>query len=120
MTPMKPTEAIHPLGEGDFSFATPGGRVRLSVTNDALTPFGGLVPWAAYTKHIGMIDRLAADCPVRRTSPNAAPVYDVLQSFILTALTDGRRFSHIERLREDPTIPEIFGFFRFSNGWFSV
>ncbi len=105
----KKTEVMHPVGEGDFSFATPGGRVRLSVTNDALTPFGGLVPWAAYTKYIGMIEQLAADCPVRRTSPNAAPVYDVLQSFRLTALTDGRRLSHIERLREDPTIPEIFG-----------
>jgi hypothetical protein len=102
-------EAIHPLGEGEFAFPTPGGRVRLSVTNDSLTPFGGLVPWAAYTKHIGIIDQLAADCPVERTSPNAAPVYDVLQSFMLTALTDGRRFSHIERMREDPTIPEIFG-----------
>ena len=43
-----------------------------------------------------------------RTSP-AAPVYDVLQSFMLTALTDGRRFSHIERLREHPTISELFG-----------
>ena len=103
------TEALHLEGEGDFSFATPGGRVRLSVTADALTPFGGLVPWAAYTKHIGIVDKLAADCPVKRTSPNAAPVYDVLQSFMLTALTDGRRFSHIERLREDPTIPELFG-----------
>ena len=101
--------AIHPLGDGEFAFPTPGGRVRLSVTKDNLTPFGGLVPWAAFTKHIGIIDRLAAECPVERTSPNAAPVYDVLQSFILTALTDGRRFSHIERLREDPTIPEIFG-----------
>ena len=109
MAQNKKTEAIHPLGEGDFSFATPGGRVRMSVTKDALTPFGGLVPWAAYTKHIGIIDTMTADCPVQRTSPNAAPVYDVLQSFMLTALTDGRRFSHIERLREDPTIPELFG-----------
>jgi hypothetical protein len=83
------TEAIYPLGEGEFAFPTPGGRVRLSVTNDSLTPFGGLVPWAAYTKHIGIIGRLAADCPVERTSPNAAPIYDVIQSFILTALTDG-------------------------------
>jgi hypothetical protein len=103
------TEALHLQGEGDFSFSTPGGRVRLSVTGDALTPFGGLVPWAAYTKHIGIVDKLAADCPVKRSSPNAAPIYDVLQSFMLTALTDGRRFSHIERLREDPTIPELFG-----------
>ena len=99
------TEAIHPVGDGEFAFPTPGGRVRLSVTNDSLTPFGGLVPWAAYTKHIGIIDRLAADCPVKRTSPNAAPIYDVLQSFMLTALTDGRRFSHIERLREDRICP---------------
>ena len=109
MTQTKWTQMIHPLGEGDFSFRTPGGQVRLSVTDDALTPFGGLVPWAAYTKHIGIVDDLAADCPVKRTSPNAAPVYDVLQSFMLTALTDGRRFSHIERMREDPTIPELFG-----------
>jgi hypothetical protein len=84
-------------------------RPQLSVTDDALTPFGGLVPWAAYTKRIGIADKLAADCPVTRTSPNAAPVCDVLQSFMLTALTDGRRFSHVERLREDPTIPELFG-----------
>jgi hypothetical protein len=102
-------EGVHPLGDGVFSFPTGGGRVRLSVTEDTLTPYGGLVPWAAFTKHIGIAENLAADCPRKRTSPNAAPVYDVIQSFMLTALTDGRRFSHIERLREDPAIPELFG-----------
>ena len=30
-------------------------------------------------------------------------------TFMLTALTAGRRFSHVERLREDPAIPELFG-----------
>lgn len=59
MAKTKTTEAIDPLGEGGFSFATPGGRVRFSVTKDALTPFGGLVPWAAYTMHIRIIDTLA-------------------------------------------------------------
>jgi len=62
---------LHPAGEGDFTFATAGGRVQLLVTEDALIPFGGLVPWAAYTKHIGIVENLAADCPVKRTSPNA-------------------------------------------------
>ncbi len=100
---------VHPAGEGVFTFPTAGGRVRLSVSDDALTPFGGLVPWAAFIKHVEVAERLAEDCPVRRTSPNAAPVYDVIESFMLTALTDGRRFSHIERLREDPMIPELFG-----------
>ena len=109
MDKLNTTEGIHLRGEGDFTFPTAGGRVRLTVTDDALTPYGGLVPWAAFTKHLGIAEQLAADCPVERISPNAAPVYDVIQSFMLTALTDGRRFSHVERLREDPTIPELFG-----------
>jgi hypothetical protein len=47
------------------------------------------------------------DC--RSLNPYAAPVYDVIQSFMLTALTVGRRFNQVERLREAPTIPEIIG-----------
>jgi hypothetical protein len=46
---------------------------------------------------------------VKRTTPNTAPVYDIIQLFMSTALTDGRRFSHVERLSEDPTIPELSG-----------
>lgn len=33
-------ELIYLLGEGNFSFATPGAEGRLSVTHGALTPFG--------------------------------------------------------------------------------
>ena len=44
MDALMSNEAIHPVGEGEFTFSTAGGKVRLSVTNDALTPFGGLVP----------------------------------------------------------------------------
>lgn len=109
MSTIETAGKIHPLGDGNFSFPTAGGPVKLSVTDDALTPYGGLAPWTAYTKHLGLIDKLTADCPVSRTSPNASLVYDFIQSFMLTALTDGRRFSHIERLREYPTIPELFG-----------
>jgi hypothetical protein len=109
MEDIKVPEELHLEGEEGFAFPTAGGMVRLSVTQDTLTPYGGLVPWAAYTRHLGIIERLAEDCPVKRSSPNASPVYDILQSHVLTALTDGRRFSHIERLREDPTIPELFG-----------
>jgi hypothetical protein len=42
MTMSSEAVAIHPLGEGEFALLTPGGRVRLSVTKDNLTPFGGL------------------------------------------------------------------------------
>ena len=88
---------------------TAGGKVALRTTADALTPYGGLVPWAAFTRHTGVVERLTATCPVTRTSPNAKPVHDILHSFLLTALVDGRRFAHVERLREDPTVTELFG-----------
>jgi hypothetical protein len=101
--------ALHPAGEADFVFTTAGGQVALRTTPDALTPYGGLVPWAAFARHTGVIEQLAATCPVTRTSPNAKPIYDILHSFLLTALVDGRRFAHVERLREDPTVTELFG-----------
>jgi hypothetical protein len=101
--------ALHPAGEAVFIFPTYGGNVRLSPTDDALTPFSGLVPWAAFQKRSGLLEALAATCPVKRTSPNAAPVYAVLTSFGLTVLCDGRRFAQVQRLREDPTINDLFG-----------
>jgi hypothetical protein len=90
-------------------FTTVGGKVALRATADALTPYGGLVPWAAFVRHTGIVEQLAATCPVRRTSPNAKPVHDILHSFLLTAVVDGRRFAHVERLREDPTVTTLFG-----------
>ena len=74
MAQTKTTEVIQPLGAGDFGGAKPGGRAGRSSTKAALTPFGGLVPWAADRKPIGMGDHLAADAPVKRTRPHAAPV----------------------------------------------
>src|SRR5262245_8542796 len=99
----------HPAGEVVCTFPTYGGNVRLSPTDDALAPFGGIVPWATFQKQSGLLEELALTCPVARTSPNAAPVYDVLTSFTLTVLCDGRRFAHVQRLREDPTLNELFG-----------
>jgi hypothetical protein len=109
MDKVSPADSLHPAGEGNFRFPTPGGMIALSPTQAAMTPFGGFVPWAAFINHIDIVQQLAKTCPVKRTSPNASSVYDILQTFMLTALADGRRFSHIERMREDPTIPEIFG-----------
>jgi hypothetical protein len=97
---------LHPAGEDDFMFTTAGGKVDLRTTDDALTPYGGLVPWAAFTRHTGIVEKLAATCPVTRTNSNAPPVHDILHRFLLTALVDGRRFAHVERLREDPTVTE--------------
>jgi len=106
---MNPSAIVHLAGEGRMAFETHGGKIELKLSAEALTPFGGLVPWAAFEKHTGILKQLAATCPVERTSPHAAPVYEVLSSFALTALCDGTRFNHVQRLRQEPTVCEIYG-----------
>jgi len=103
------SKEIHLQGEDLFVFPTGGGKVRLSSSNDALTPYGGIVPWSAFIARTEIVETLAKEVPIKRRSPNAAPVYDILQSFMLTALCDGRRFRHVARLREDPTVNELLG-----------
>ncbi len=105
----KRIKEIHLRGEEQFVFPTAGGKVRLSSSNDALTPYGGIVPWSAFIARTEIVETLAKEAPIKRSSPNAAPIYDILQSFMLTALCDGRRFRHIARLREDPTVNELLG-----------
>jgi Transposase DDE domain group 1 len=103
------SSGLHPTGEEVFEFPTYAGKVTISPTDDLMTPYGGLVPFAAFLRHTGLIERLVESCPVERTSPNAAPIRDVLVSFLLTALCEGKHFSHVERLREDPTMGTLFG-----------
>lgn len=100
---------IHPAGEERFEFETFGGKVSFEATGTTMTPYGGLVPFAAFVKKLGFVDELVRTCPVERTSPNAAPVRDIVVSLILLNICDGRRFAHVDRLREDPAIAEIFG-----------
>jgi len=45
---------VHPMGEenfSDFTFETYCGKVVVESTDEAMTPFGGLVPWAAFQKN---------------------------------------------------------------------
>lgn len=77
--------------EAVFTFPTYAGNIRLSQTAAALTPFGGLLPWAAFHKWGGLIAVLPATCPVTHTSPEAAPGYEVLTRFGLTVPGDERR-----------------------------
>ena len=44
--------------EAVFTFPPYAGNIRLSQAASALTPFGGLAPWAAF--HKGRADRTAA------------------------------------------------------------
>lgn len=103
-------KSIHLEGERDvFEFPTYCGKVFLHPSEESLTPYGGLIPFAAFQKQTGIIEQLATTCPVVRTSPNASNLYDVITTFGITALSDGRRFTHANRLSDDKSIAEVFG-----------
>lgn len=111
MKRMRPSEIVHLAGEDRFvlKLTTLGGVVTVERTEEALTPYGGLAAWSAFLGRLGTIERLAERYPVERTSPNAAPVREVLHSFVLAALVEGRRFSHVGWVREDPGVAAVLG-----------
>ena len=76
--------SLHLTGEGEteITLDTLPGKFTLTRTDAALTAYGGLVAWSAFLRHLGIIERLAKCCPITRTSPNAAPVREVLHSFM--------------------------------------
>lgn len=104
-------EMVHPTGEGTAGVKLPtlGGQVTVERTDEALTPYGGLAAWSAFNQHLGTLDRLAASYPLHRTSPNAAPVREIIHSFSLTALVEGKRFSHVRWLTDDLGIATVMG-----------
>ena len=105
------SEIVHLAGEDDpgFKLSTLGGLVTVERTDEALTPYGGLAAWSAFVQRLGTIERLAQRYPGQRNSPNAAPVREVLHSFMTTVLIEGRRFSHVGWLRDDPGVAAVLG-----------
>ena len=105
--------SLHLAGEGQndaghaVTLDTLPGKFTLTRTDAALTAYGGLVAWSGFLKHLGIIERLAEHCPVTRTSPNAAPGREVLHSFTLSALVEGKRFCHVRWLTDDPAIATL-------------
>ncbi len=106
---MNSIEETHLKSEEAMAFETPAGKIYLEAGDESMTPFGGFVPLAAFIKKLGVLDGLGSSCPVERKSPNASRAGDVIGSFFLTTLIDGTRFVHVERLREDPLLKELFG-----------
>src|SRR5487761_2051799 len=96
-------------GQDEIVLDTRPGKFTVTRTDEALTPYGGLAAWSGFLKHLGIIERLADHCPVVRTSPNAAPVREVLHSFLLGALVEGKRFCHVRWVMDDPAVATLMG-----------
>lgn len=111
LSALSPSHDVHPLGEEPFNFEfhPSGGKFHLRGTDDALTAYGGLVAWDHFLSKTGILNKLAEDYPLPRTSPNATPVEDILNAFALNSLVGGKRFAHMRRLQDDRAIAKILG-----------
>lgn len=91
-----------------FNFSTRDGQLNVERTEKALTTHGGFAAFASFLNRSGIIEKLVATCPITRTSNNATPVRDILLSFILTCIVEGRRFRHLRYIQNDAVIAKVF------------
>jgi len=94
--------------------AVGGGEIHLGITRKPITAWGGMAVFAAFCETVGLrgaLDRVLSG--LGRTSPNALPAPDHMLSFMVGVLTGASRFLHLERLRGDTVLHEMFGIRRF-------
>jgi hypothetical protein len=91
-----------------FTFSTSDGTLLVDRTDKALTTNGGFAAFASFLNRSQIIDKLIATCPIERSSNNALPVRDVIISFLLTCIVEGRRFRHVRFIQNDAVIAKLF------------
>ena len=89
---------------------TAGGRVQVRWESEsAATPMGQLAYFIEFLTLTGLWSRWQEDCPLAYTSPNAPSKADVLGTWMLSALSGHRRYSHVTAIRCDGVNPGLLG-----------
>jgi hypothetical protein len=88
-------------------------KVRLSDTNRAVTPFGGLAVFFEFLNRIGFVETIEKAFPFKLISPNAIPPAETFVAFIISVLTGARRFAHSSIIRMDQVLKKLTGICRF-------
>jgi len=86
-----------------------GKPIVLTFTDKPITAWGGLSLLAGFAKSIQLPEHLNAFLPFHQTSPNAINQSDIFMAFMNSVLTGARRFAHMEAIRHDIVIKELFG-----------
>ena len=110
----------HPFGERDLVEQTAskepmtldsfGGRIHVRWSPDeAVTPLGQLPFFIELLKQANLFEPYVEDCPLQFSSPNAPEVRDVLGTLMMSIVTGGRRYAHVNALRHDGINPPLLG-----------
>lgn len=87
----------------------PAAALGIRYTGKPVSGWGGLLLAFRYAERQGLRELLSRALPDGRTSPNQIPVVTLALSLFATVLTGGRRFAHVERLREDEVVKRFIG-----------
>lgn len=87
----------------------PAAALGIRFTGKPVSGWGGLLLAFRYAERQGLRELLRRALPDGRTSPNQIPVVTMALSLLATVLTGGRRFAHVERLREDAVVRQFVG-----------
>lgn len=87
----------------------PAAALGIRFTGKPVSGWGGLLLVFRYAERQGLRELLGRALPDGRTSPNQIPVVTLALSLFATVLTGGRRFAHVERLREDEVVRRFIG-----------
>src|SRR6266853_1909125 len=90
-----------------------GKKVELRETQRAVTPFGGLVVFLEFLRHVGYREAVSKYLPFRLTSPNAIDPAETFTAFLLSVVAGARRFAHTSLLRADVALHAVLGISRF-------
>ena len=77
--------------------------------DEAVTPLGQVPFFIDYLKQTDLFDPYVATCPLQFTSRNAPRVRDVLGTMVLSIVTGGRPYAHVNALRHDGIDPSLLG-----------
>lgn len=89
---------------------TAAGRVQVRwETESAATPMGQLAYFIEFLTLCGLWQRWQESCPLSYTSPNAPSKAEVLGTWMLSALSGHKRYSHVTAIRCDGVNPGLLG-----------
>lgn len=89
--------------------------LRVEYTTRAVTGWGGLVSLVRFFDTFRVRDWLDRALPDGRTSNNQVPVTDLILQFLMSVITGGSRFEHIERIKEDTVLQRMLRAKRFGS-----
>ena len=89
---------------------TPGGKIQVRwESSSAATPMGQLAYFIEFLGLTGLWSRWQETCPLSYVSPNAPSKADVLGTWMLSALSGHKRYSHVTTIRCDGVNPGLLG-----------